>query len=143
MDISSRTPEGVPNRCGVCGKHLKIEPSWPAGDAPCPHCGHLLWFTQEEVGDAMMIKFLPNGELDAEDIERVIIRFPQKGSAPHLLLDFSGIESINSKVLGRLITLRKRMAAVSGSLKLCNVPPQIVELFRLTSLDKLFDIVET
>jgi hypothetical protein len=42
--ISSRTPEGVPNRCPLCGKELRIEPSRPTGDAPCPNCGQLLWF---------------------------------------------------------------------------------------------------
>ena len=44
MEPSSRTPEGEPNRCPVCGKALQIEPSRPPGDAPCPHCGTLLWF---------------------------------------------------------------------------------------------------
>ncbi len=44
MEPSTRTPEGEPNRCPVCGKPLKIDPSRPPGDAPCPHCGHLLWF---------------------------------------------------------------------------------------------------
>jgi hypothetical protein len=44
MAPSSRTPEGWPNRCPVCGKDVCIEPSTPPGDAPCPHCGHLLWF---------------------------------------------------------------------------------------------------
>jgi hypothetical protein len=44
MEPSTRTPEGVPNRCPVCGKGLQIEPSHPPGDAPCPHCGCLLWF---------------------------------------------------------------------------------------------------
>lgn len=42
--ISSRTPEGVPNRCPLCGTDLRLEPSNPPGDAPCPNCGHLLWF---------------------------------------------------------------------------------------------------
>lgn len=42
--ISSRTPEGSPNRCPVCGAEVRIEPSRPSGDAPCPSCGHLLWF---------------------------------------------------------------------------------------------------
>jgi hypothetical protein len=28
----------------MCGKDLRIEPSLPTGDAPCPHCGQLLWF---------------------------------------------------------------------------------------------------
>jgi hypothetical protein len=44
MRISSRTPEGRPNHCAVCGKRIVIEPSHPFGDAPCPHCGCLLWF---------------------------------------------------------------------------------------------------
>jgi len=42
---SSRTPEGSPNRCPVCGNQVRIEPSTPPGDAPCPCCGHLLWFS--------------------------------------------------------------------------------------------------
>src|SRR5262245_15824877 len=44
MVISSRTPEGVPNRCPVCGSRVRIEPSVQFGDAPCPACGQLLWF---------------------------------------------------------------------------------------------------
>jgi hypothetical protein len=42
--ISSRTPEGDPTRCPVCGQDCRLEPSSPARDGPCPHCGHLLWF---------------------------------------------------------------------------------------------------
>jgi hypothetical protein len=42
--ISSRTPEGRPGRCPVCESVICIEPSAPAGDAPCPCCGQLLWF---------------------------------------------------------------------------------------------------
>jgi acyl carrier protein len=45
MTISSRTPEGVPNHCPVCRSDICLEPSPPAGDAPCPNCGTLLWFT--------------------------------------------------------------------------------------------------
>src|SRR5262245_61157421 len=44
MTPSSRTPEGEPNRCPVCGSELRLEPSRPPGDAPCPSCGSLLWF---------------------------------------------------------------------------------------------------
>lgn len=45
MRVSSRTPEGDPQRCPVCGKETRTEPSeTPTRDAPCPHCGQLLWF---------------------------------------------------------------------------------------------------
>jgi hypothetical protein len=49
MTISSRTPEGEPNRCPVCRHQLTIEPSRPPGDAPCPRCGVLLWFAGDRV----------------------------------------------------------------------------------------------
>ena len=42
--ISSRTPEGSPNHCPICDADVRIEPSMPFGDAPCPNCGTLLWF---------------------------------------------------------------------------------------------------
>lgn len=47
--ISSRTPDGEPGRCPICGKNLRADPSTvPVRDAPCPHCGCLLWFPKEE-----------------------------------------------------------------------------------------------
>lgn len=47
MEVSTRTPEGEPNKCPVCGHAICVEPSRPPGDAPCPYCGTLLWFTAE------------------------------------------------------------------------------------------------
>jgi serine/threonine protein kinase len=51
MTISSRTPEGLPNRCPVCGSEVRVAPSNPAGDAPCPQCGHLLWFVNQRLSN--------------------------------------------------------------------------------------------
>jgi hypothetical protein len=67
MNISSRTPEGDPNRCPVCGNDLRVEPSRPPGDAPCPSCGTLLWFAIRaayplEVPVAAACEVQPNGE---------------------------------------------------------------------------------
>ena len=45
MIVASRTPEGSPNHCSVCGAEVVLEPSRPPGDAPCPNCGSLLWFS--------------------------------------------------------------------------------------------------
>lgn len=46
MTISSRTPEGLPASCPLCGASVVVEPSILIGDATCPRCGHLLWFIQ-------------------------------------------------------------------------------------------------
>ena len=44
--VSSRTPEGVPGVCQVCGFAVWLAPTWSSstlGDAPCPRCGSLVW----------------------------------------------------------------------------------------------------
>src|SRR5262245_8986474 len=41
MDSATRTTEGLPSRCPVCGKRMSIAPGEPLGDAVCPHCGSL------------------------------------------------------------------------------------------------------
>lgn len=43
MTISSRTPEGQPLHCDVCGAMVVVEISPGSGDATCPACGQLLW----------------------------------------------------------------------------------------------------
>lgn len=43
MTVSSRTPEGYPRRCPICGAQTNLQVSQATGDAPCPRCGHLLW----------------------------------------------------------------------------------------------------
>ena len=47
MTVSSRTPEGYPADCPLCGAATNLEFSDPAGDAPCPSCGHLLWMSAD------------------------------------------------------------------------------------------------
>src|SRR5262245_13785120 len=52
MTISSRTPEGEPNACPLCGHDLRLEPSIYTRDGPCPSCGHLLWFSENDDGQS-------------------------------------------------------------------------------------------
>ena len=41
--ISSRTPEGQPSKCVLCGAAADLDSSATGGDAPWPSCGQLLW----------------------------------------------------------------------------------------------------
>jgi len=49
MTISSRTPEGQPHGCPICGKIAALEPSYPGGDSTCPSCGSLLWLFRDRL----------------------------------------------------------------------------------------------
>ena len=105
--ISSRTPEGWPNHCPVCGSDLKIEPSDPARDAPCPRCGHLLWFAWEDLGDVQVIT--PTGSpLDPESLDRLFDSVARR-SGQHLVIDLSNVQYLPSSILGKLINLKKQL----------------------------------
>lgn len=75
MEPSSRTPEGEPNRCPVCGGRVRLEPSQPAGDAPCPHCGCLMWFGRASAEGIDPLEQASGGPFDrsrAEETKQII-----------------------------------------------------------------------
>ncbi len=59
MVPATRTPEGDLNHCPICGHTIRIEASRPPGDAPCPHCGTLLWFVDRVPTEATNNSGLP------------------------------------------------------------------------------------
>jgi acyl carrier protein len=76
MTISSRTPEGLPHQCPVCGKIAAIEPAYPGGDSVCPSCGHLLWVFRDRIGnelgvnlDAIKFDTLLRAEAGADSLD--------------------------------------------------------------------------
>jgi anti-anti-sigma factor len=138
MVISSRTPEGTPNHCPVCGTHLRMEPSVPPGDAPCPCCGHLLWFTWEDFGDVQVIKLTGN-LLSPESLDQFSESEAMRPGI-RLVLDFSDVQYLSSADLGKLINLKKKVGAVRGKVRLRGIHPDLLEVFRITRLDQVFEI---
>jgi anti-anti-sigma factor len=140
MVISSRTPEGRPNLCPVCGSAIKMEPTDPAGDAPCSVCGHLLWFTWEETGAAEVIK--PTcSTLRSEDLDALMGKWSEKrGVGVRLVFDLSAVQYLSSAALVKLLSLKKKVVGMSGKFTIENVHPDLLEVFRLTRLDRVFDI---
>lgn len=57
-----------------------------------------------------------------------------------ILLSFRNVEHLSSAALGMLIKLHKQVKDGSGQLRLAEINPQIYEVFKITRLNKLFDI---
>ena len=57
-----------------------------------------------------------------------------------VLLNFTGVEFLSSAALGKLITLDRKMKTHKGRLKMSNIRPEILEVFQITKLNKVFDI---
>jgi anti-sigma B factor antagonist len=138
MVISSRTPEGQPNHCPVCRSDLRIEPSDPTGDALCPRCGHLLWFAWEDLGDVQVIR-PTDRRLDTGSLDRLIDALSVR-SGLRLLIDMSEVQYIDSPALSKLIDLKRRLRVGGGRLSLQHVHPDLGEVFRITGLDRVFDL---
>lgn len=55
-------------------------------------------------------------------------------------LDFSNCDFIDSTGLGVLVSAYKKCAEINGSLKLYYINSEVMKVFKLTRLDKIFEI---
>lgn len=59
-----------------------------------------------------------------------------------MIIDFSNVRFFSSQMLGLLVDLWRRMKDTGGKLLICGINPQLIRVFRITHLDKLFDFYE-
>ena len=62
---------------------------------------------------------------------------------PKLLLDFSNVEHLSSAALGMLINANNKVKQKNGQLRLSSIREQILEVFVITKLNRLFKIFPT
>ena len=60
-----------------------------------------------------------------------------------ILASFKNVEHLSSAALGMLIKLNNKVAEQNGTLKLSDIAPRIYDVFRITRLNKLFEIYNT
>jgi len=82
-------------------------------------------------------------EANIQQIEEEIRSVIEPEKNPKLLINFTDVDHLSSAALGKLITIKKRVEALSGQLKLSTIDKQIYDVFRITKLNKIFDIYDT
>jgi anti-sigma B factor antagonist len=60
-----------------------------------------------------------------------------------MVLSFACVTHLSSSTLGMLILLRKKIVEFKGAIKLCDIKPNLYEIFVLTKLNKLFEICDS
>jgi anti-sigma B factor antagonist len=98
-----------------------------------------------EVNDVSVVRFIDRKILDEAAIGELgeeLFALVEKERRGSILLNFADVEFLSSAALGKLITLDKKVKAAGGKLKLCNIRPQIYEVFAITKLNNLFVIKE-
>src|SRR5215467_6171458 len=88
----------------------------------------------EHIGDVTVVNFVDRKILDEQNIqiigEQLFSLVDEEGSRK-LLLNFGNVEYLSSAALGKLITLNKKLQQVGGRLILCDIDPQIYEVFEI------------
>ena len=92
------------------------------------------------------IEFLDKNILDEANIQQIgdeIGRMVDADDRPRLVISFRNVDHLSSAALGTLITINNRVTTKDGQLRLSDIDGQILEVFKITKLDRLFEIHDT
>lgn len=81
-------------------------------------------------------------DVGIEELGQELLQLVETDDRKEIVVNLSAAKFLSSAALHKLITLSKRVKKKGGSLKLCNLPAQIHEVFRIAGLDQIFDIRE-
>ncbi len=97
----------------------------------------------EESDGVTLVEFLDKNILDEANIQQIgdeLADIVDSATKPQVVINFQNVEHLSSAALGTLITVNNRIASKDGKLILAEIEGQILEVFKITKLDRLFDI---
>ena len=99
-----------------------------------------------KIGEVTQIEFIDRNILDESNIQQIseeLASVVDDMPTPKILIRFGNVEHLSSAALGAMITINNRVKGKDGALKLSEIDPQIREVFKITKLDKIFQIFES
>ncbi len=99
----------------------------------------------EEVGDVAVVHIHDpriTDPLEIEELGRQLYRVLEFKNCSKLVVDLSSVEFLSSATIGKLISLNHKAKVCKSALRLCNLRPEIRNLFHFCNLEHVFDIRE-
>jgi anti-sigma B factor antagonist len=93
--------------------------------------------------DCTIIGFVDKDILDQVNIHEMgqeMYAVVESSPGIKLIVDFDGVMYLSSSALGKLISLKRKVEENNGTLRMCRIKREIMEVFRITKLDTIFDI---
>ena len=97
-------------------------------------------------GDILTICLTDAKILDAAIIDQIhqeITKILGETQQRNVILDFREVKFLSSAALGMLILVNKMCKEYKINLKLCNIEPDIAQIFKITGMNKVFAIYKT
>jgi len=98
-------------------------------------------FKDVSVVDFQNVGVLDSGNIDA--LGRTLLELVQKQDHRKLVLDFSTVRFMSSQALGVLVQLKKATDLVKGRVIIVGLRADLLKVFKITNLHKLFTFHET
>ena len=96
-----------------------------------------------KIGDVTVVTIKQARLLDETTIKMLgdeLITLIEREYKIKLLVDFSNVNYLSSAVLGKLISVHKKVKSTNGTLKFANLSIPLLEIFKITKLDTVFSI---
>lgn len=98
-------------------------------------------FTTESRGSALIIRWAD--EVAPDDTTAVKELINAEPDSERIVIDLAGVALITTPGLGALVSIHKFCAEKKRRMRLCNLSPYVNEIFDLTRLSKVFEVVKT
>jgi len=95
----------------------------------------------DTIKNVTVAQILSANVLDAQQIDKIgkdLYKLADDEFIKRLVLDMQNVKHLSSGALGMLINLQRKTETTKGQLIMCGMRPQILQIFKLTKLEKLF-----
>jgi anti-sigma B factor antagonist len=103
-------------------------------------------FTVKSRGEFTVVEFQTASLMNAGEIERISKALSDLVDHDHsgrVVMDVTPVQYLSSQAIGMIVNVHRKTAAVKGGkLVLCGVSPQMLQLLKITRLDRVLKIVK-
>ena len=98
-----------------------------------------------QMRDVTVINLNESSIVDGQQVEELgaeLTKLIDARACKKVVIDFTQVKFLSSSALGILIRLQKQTREIKGSISLCGLKKELRQVFKITSLDKLFSFYE-
>ncbi len=93
------------------------------------------------IRDVTVVNFEDSSILDTAQIQKIgeeLYRLVEVKYCKRMVLDFTKVQFLSSSALSVLLNLRNKSEAIKGSLVICGMRKDLMKVFEITKLNRLF-----
>src|SRR5688572_29760107 len=104
-------------------------------------------FNRQHVGEYEVVEFVTPSLMDPivlEQTAQALYKLIDEEDRRKIVMDFERVQYLSSQAIGIVLAMSKKLSGLKNSkLVLCSVGPKLMELIKLTRLDRVLTIKPT